>query len=120
MKAASVIDADLLAFLSRKMGSKSAHTLQGRLTAEQIEKALKDGKRKIDLTWYVENLLAILRDPRGKDKLAVLKELRDLITAGAVQDKEVLRRATAAGSVRSGIMEDDPFVKGKAPKLRIA
>lgn len=78
--------------------------------AYEIVDALMDGKRRINLGWYVEHLLKIFHSKTSKqtDRLMVLDRLKELMVLGALQQKDM---ATFVRTKGAGAKEKlvDPF-----------
>lgn len=109
MKAVS--EKELVLVLAGIHGFKKLNVHAQAYTAEAIEKALtpRKAKKMLDLGWYVDQLLGLYENPDGKDKVAILNCLRELMFLGAIQDKNVLARITmvTAPAVKS---LSDPFI----------
>lgn len=85
-------------------------------TVSAIFKALKDGNQRIDLTWCIQAYLELFYDERARisDQLTIIKEFRELITLGAIQDSdlaEYITRRTITAEQSKETKMSDPFMR---------
>ena len=90
-------------------------------TISALAKALKDGKQRVDLTWCIQAYLELFYDERAKisDQLTIIKEFRELILLGAIQDPalaEFVTRAVAQTEQKKETAMKDPFTKPRLVK----
>lgn len=137
MKPVAITEQDAALWLARHPRKKrdSRIKVRSRVSSEEIladdflrnfsvralHIALQDNGKPLDISWYVKNLLVILRSAElQKDRLAVLDRIKDLILLGAIQDpalsEEMMSRLP--GTSKSPVNPiEDPFV-GQPLKLR--
>lgn len=110
---------DLAQFLGsdapRKKPKASTEVFLKQFSAGSLGAILKDKTSRIDLGWYVKELLRLLRDPEcpHATRLLVIDRLHEMITLGAIQDPsllEELKRDVKAAARKI----PDPFA-GDAP-----
>lgn len=105
---------------NRKKRTQAQEFLESH-TVSALTKALIDGKRRIDLTYCVKAYVRLFHDERAKitDQLTILKEFRELILLGAIQDPalaEHITRTVAQTEKKETAMKD-PFTKVMTPRL---
>lgn len=105
---------DLAQFLgsdtSKKKTKASTEVFLKQFSSGSLGAILKDKARKIDLAWYVKELLRLLRDPEcpHATQLVILDRLQDMIVLGAVQDPTLLKELK--GDIKNAAKRiPDPF-----------
>lgn len=112
----ALTEKDLVLTLAGLHGSKKLSGLTSSYLAVNIEKALKDGRTKIDLVWYAQELLGLYADPLCKDKVSILDRLRELMFLGAVQDPVVIAKMLEATTPKPKAKMSDPFAQFRDKK----
>lgn len=82
----------------------------------ELSTALRDGKTPLSLKWYVQELLSLLRDNKttSPTKLDVLRELKNLVAMGAIQEPDVIRELNGPKRKKKSASqqaENDIFLK---------
>lgn len=109
-----VTDNQIAVFLSRNK-KKRKDSPEGRFleqfSARSLQEALKTKNKKIDLKWYVNELVGIVKDSElDSARLTALERLKELITLGAIQDEELINSLTSGTDEKKKRMKD-PFTK---------